>query len=285
MKAWVAELVATGTGAGTTKNIANAMKAVMSAAVEGGAVRVKPCVGVKLPRPDRDEMRFLTAEQVFDLADAIGADYRTLVLFAAYTGMRAGEIVALRWERIDLLRGTVDVVESYAEVHGKLVLGPTKTYARRTVKLPRSVCDLLGEHQAVTGPTGLVFMAERGGPLRHGNFYRRRFKPATFAAWLERLRFHDLRHTCVALLVAQGAHPMGDQGTPRAQLDHGDARSVRAPVPRDRRSTRGRTRRDVPACARGPLADQARTKRRSRTRRDRCAWPLTCTFGGRAAGT
>jgi integrase len=104
-------------------------------------------------------------------------------------------------------------VESYAEVHGKLVLGPTKTYQRRTVRLPRFLADLLGEHQAVTGPAGLAFRDSQGGPLRHSNFYRRRFKPAVESAAVKGtipkgLRFHDLRHTCVALLVAQGAHPM-----------------------------------------------------------------------------
>jgi integrase len=112
VKAWVAELVAAGVGAGTIKNIVNTLKAVLSSAVEGGALKVNPRTGVKLPRPEREEMVFLTATQVLELAEAIGAEYRTLVLFAAYTWMRAGEIAALRWERVDLLRSTVDVVES-----------------------------------------------------------------------------------------------------------------------------------------------------------------------------
>jgi integrase len=185
------------------------MKAVMTSAVDAGTLKVNPCVGVRLPRPERRDMHFLAADQVMALAEEAGDSHRTLVLFAAYTGMRAGEIAALRWERVDLLRGAVDVVESYAEVHGELVLGPTKTYARRTVRLPRFLVDLLGEHQAVTGPEGLVFRDTQGGPVRHSNFYRRVFRPAAARAGLsEELRFHDLRHTCVALLVAQGAHPL-----------------------------------------------------------------------------
>ncbi|HZJ27980.1 MAG TPA: tyrosine-type recombinase/integrase [Acidimicrobiia bacterium] len=209
VKAWVATMIANGMGAGTVKNVVNTMKAVMSSAVEGGAIKVNPCVGVRLPRPTRTEMLFLTAPQVAQLAEAIGPDHRALLLFAAYTGLRAGEIGALQWGRVNLLRGTVDVVESYAEVHGALVLGTTKTYARRTVRLPRFLCDLLGEHQAITGPDGLVFRDSHGGPLRHSNFYRRAFRPSVARSGLPaRLRFHDLRHTCVALLVAQGAHPM-----------------------------------------------------------------------------
>lgn len=209
IRAWVAQLVAAGTGAGTTKNVVNTMKAVMSSAVDAGMVKVNPCAGVRLPRPERVEMVFLTAGEVAKLADAAGPDHRLLVLLAAYSGMRAGELVALRWENIDLLRATAEVAESYAEVHGRLVLGPTKTYARRQVRLPRFLVDLLGEHQAVTGPDGLVFRDSRGGPVRHSNFYRRIFRPAVAAAGLDsRTRFHDLRHTAVALLVAQGAHPM-----------------------------------------------------------------------------
>lgn len=209
IKAWIADLVTSGMGAGTIKNVVNTMKAVMSSAVEGGAIKVNPCTGVRLPRPSREEMLFLTASQVLDLADAIGSNHRTLILFAAYTGLRAGEIAALRWNRVDLRRGTADVVESYTEVHGALVLGATKTYAHRTVRLPRFLTELLGEQRALTGPDGYVFRDSRGGPMRHSNFYRRSFRPSVEVAGLPGgLRFHDLRHTCVALLVAQGAHPM-----------------------------------------------------------------------------
>ncbi len=156
-------------------------------------------------------MVFLTAEQVDQLDRVLGDQAGTLVVFAAYTGLRAGEVAALRIGRVDLLRGTVEVAESYAEVHGALVLGATKTYERRTVRMPRFLCDRLGEHLARAGrtqPGDLVFTDSAGGPLRHSNFYRRTFKPAVVAAGLpERLRFHDLRHTCAALLIAQGAHP------------------------------------------------------------------------------
>ncbi len=207
IKAWVAELGAAGTGPGTTKNIVNVAKAVFSAAVDDGAIRVNPCGGVKLPRSPHDEMLFLDGAEVASLADSIDAEYRTLVLFAAYTGLRAGEIAALDWSHVDLMRGSVDVACAYAEVHGKLVLGSTKNYVRRTVGLPRFLVDLLVDQRATTGD-GYVFRAPEGGVLQHSNFYRRSFRPAVLAAGVpDKLRFHDLRHTTVALLVAQGAHP------------------------------------------------------------------------------
>ncbi len=148
MRSWIAKLSAEGMGAGTLKNVVNTFKAALSAAVEAGLIVVSPAARVRLPHPVRAEKTFLTAEEVGRLAAAAPTEYRTLILFAAYSGLRAGEIAALRWERVDLRRATVEVVESYAEVHGELVLGPTKTYCRRTVRLPRFLCELLEEHQA-----------------------------------------------------------------------------------------------------------------------------------------
>ena len=63
-------------------------------------------------------------------------EYSLLVRFAAYTGLRAGELGALRVCRLDLLRRRVEVTESVSEVKGHLVFGPTKTYQNRSVPIP-----------------------------------------------------------------------------------------------------------------------------------------------------
>ena len=131
--------------------------------------------------------------------------------FAAYTGLRAGEIAALRVGRLDMLRRRVEVAESLSIVPGQgLVFGPTKNYQRRTVPLPAFLADELAEHLAHRGGPGrdaLVFTSQQGAPLRQHHFYWRHFKPAVQRAGLDvQPRFHDLRHTCVALLIAEGAH-------------------------------------------------------------------------------
>jgi integrase len=94
-------------------------------------------------------------------------------------------------------------------VDGRLVWGPTKTYARRTVHLPRFLCDQLAAHLAERplGPDDHVFTAPQGGPLRVTAFRARVWRPAIMAAGLEGLRIHDLRHTAVALWIAAGANP------------------------------------------------------------------------------
>jgi len=105
------------------------------------------------------------------------------------------------------MRRRLTVADSTSEVPGHgLVYGPTKTYAVRTLALPTFLIDPLAKCVAsrATDPEALVFLSPSGGPLRHGNFYRRHFKPAVRRSLPERLhglRFHDLRHTCASLLI------------------------------------------------------------------------------------
>lgn len=86
---------------------------------------------------------------------------------------------------------------------------PKTAKSRRVVPVARTVMRDLEAHLCTyTGPhaDALVFTAAHGGPLRRGTF-RQTWGPATRAAGLDGLRFHDLRHTCVALMVAAGANP------------------------------------------------------------------------------
>ena len=148
------------------------LRNVMATAQGAGAIRVNPCDGVKLPRPVKREKLFLSAEQVIDLSAAIDAPYGVLVTFAAYSGLRAGEIGGLRVGRLDLLRAKVDVAEALKDTAGRLHFGPTKNHERRTVRLPRFLCDLLGAYLAgrPNGSSDLVFTSPQGAPLRHNAF-------------------------------------------------------------------------------------------------------------------
>jgi integrase len=64
-----------------------------------------------------------------------------LIYLAAYGGLRAGELEALQVSRLNVLAGTVGVVESLSEVSGRLIVGPTETGRRRVVPFPRFLCE------------------------------------------------------------------------------------------------------------------------------------------------
>lgn len=209
VRTWVASLVGLGLAPASVTPIYRLFARIMSTAVVDGLIVRSPCIGVRLPRePSKLEMHFLSPEEVTALANSIAPRYRALVYTAAYTGMRWGELMGLRVQRCNLLRGSIDVVESLTEINGRIQVGPTKTGKTRTISLPQFLRDLLAEHMTSYGtPGGFVFTSSQGLPIRR-NLYRRHFKPAVLNAGLPPgLRFHDLRHTCVAMLIAQGAHP------------------------------------------------------------------------------
>jgi integrase len=229
IRRFVAQLARDGVSSGSILATRTVVRLILATAVEAGALPANPCAGVKVPRTRKPEMHCLTAEQVEDLAHAISCpvpkpaghgaqphwrtelpEYGVLVRFAAYTGLRAGEIAGLTERDLDFVRSAVTVGRSATEVNGHLVYGPTKNYQRRSVPLPTFLRDDLAAllQDRRHDPANPVFTAPAGGALRHKNFYRRHFKRAVVQAGLpETVRFHDLRHTFAGFLIAQGAHP------------------------------------------------------------------------------
>ena len=220
----IAELTSSGAGAGTVRNIRDVLRLVLELARRSGAIKVNPVEGVKAPKKPLAQMVFLNADEIMTLAEEVthppikkgGGEHRRrsyperglYVRFAGFSGLRSGEIVALRTEAVDLLHGRVHVVASATEAYGKLQFGPPKTHRRRTVPLPQSLVAELTEHVANKASSDFVFTSSRGGPLRHSNFRARHYRPAVLRAGLpEATRFHDLRHSYAAMLIAEGAHP------------------------------------------------------------------------------
>ena len=215
VRAFVADMLATGQHSpATVRKVGQILSKVLRAAVDAGLIARSPCEGIRLPAEPRREMRFLTPEQVAQLATAAGPDWATLIFTAAYSGLRWGELAGLRPERVDLARRTIIVVEQLNELSGRFDWGPPKTAAgQRAVAIPPALADLLADQltRPVVLRSGLVFPTPLAEPMRRSNFSRRVWVPAVRAAGLEGLRFHDLRHTAVALAIRQGAHPKAIQ--------------------------------------------------------------------------
>ena len=211
VRAWVADMTADGVGAATVRKSYNALAQMMRAAVADRRIAFDPCQDVPLPTEEYGEQRFLTPEEVATLADSIEPRYRAIVLLGAYGGLRFGECGALRRARVDLLGGRVSVAETLVDVDGQLSFGPPKTKkSRRTVPLPRRIVHELDQHMnsyVLPDSDALLFTGPKGGLLRRAGFGRLWWHPAVTAAGLEGLRFHDLRHTFVALWVDAGANP------------------------------------------------------------------------------
>lgn len=204
----------------TLQRVRLVLRQVLALAKSAGAIKSNPCDGVRLPRPARAEPIFLTAEQLDALARACKPPYGLLVRLAAATGLRPSELCGLRVGRVDLSKGTVEVAEALTVVKGRTEVGPTKNSLRRTVGIPRSVCEDLAIHLQARAdeagrpldPQEFLFTAPMGGPLRRDLLFKRFIRPAITAARLPQgLRLHDLRHTCAALLIALGAHPKAIQ--------------------------------------------------------------------------
>src|SRR5918994_4074697 len=154
-KAFVDGLLRNGLAPGTAGEARKVLRLVLGDALRSDAIRRNPADGLRIPRGTRDEMVFLSPTQVIRLADEVANPprppshpqktwpaYELLVRVAAWSGLRAGEIAALRVGRFDRRAGGLEVAESVQEIHGGVVYGPPKTYARRRVDLP---ADLPGE--------------------------------------------------------------------------------------------------------------------------------------------
>ncbi len=210
VQAFVVELESKGISPATIRLAYLLVRRVFKTAVEAELISRSPCRSIKLPRRLPIEMRFLDANEVAALAAAVRSEHRALVITAAYTGCRFGELAGLRLPRLDLIRRRLTVVEALVEVRGHVTLDEPKTAAaRRRIALPEFLCDELTRHleRYPPGADGSVFGSPDGGPLRRTNFRNRDWKAAVQATVGEPMRFHDLRHTHAAMLIAQGEHP------------------------------------------------------------------------------
>jgi integrase len=148
--------------------------------------------------------RFLSAEEVQRLIASSKEPTRTIVILATMTGLRIGEILALRWGRIDLLRGTLLVAETCYKGH----FGTPKTRAsRREVPLAPAVVHELKERYIRStdhSSSALIFATREGAPLAADNLRKKSLRTACKRAGLQRIDWHALRHTHGKLLHAQG---------------------------------------------------------------------------------
>jgi integrase len=159
-----------------------------------GYLEKNPCDGIKEIRGIEQIPLYLTKENLKKLLEHTkGTQLHDIILLAAMTGLRKGELLNMTWQDVDLGRGTLLIRSSvsYRTKAGKIRTIPINACARRLLEDMEKTSDLL-------------FPGDRGGPYNH-DFLTRRFKKAIRRCGLDpRLHFHSLRHTFASLLVQDG---------------------------------------------------------------------------------
>jgi site-specific recombinase XerD len=133
------------------------------------------------------------------------SEYGLVVTFLAYTGLRLGEMAALRVRRVDVVARRVEVAESVTAINGVLSWGTPKGHARRWVGVPPFIAGQLARHIAGKAAEDRVFSSPGGEVLRVSNFRRDVFTPAAASVGLAGLVPHGVRHTAASLAIAAGA--------------------------------------------------------------------------------
>jgi integrase len=212
---WVAEL---NLSASSVAHAHTVLAGILDDAVADRRLAANPARGVKLPRKTPRARNYLTATQESALADE--SKHPDIVLLLATTGLRWGEMAALRVRDIDLGRGRIHIERSASKVNAKTVIGTTKTHAARSVAVSASVLKLLAPTMVGKSPDELLWCRGDGGPLRPPTTTHRfgaavkRCQAAD--AKFPRVTVHELRHTAASLMIASGANVK----TVQAQLGH-----------------------------------------------------------------
>jgi integrase len=205
---WIAELGRT-RGAQTVRRAVFVLSSVLTIAERDGVIAKNPTRGAQLPAKKRKPARYLTHQQVDELAAAAG-EQGDVVLTLAYTGLRWGEVVALRVRHLDMLRRRLLIEDNAVRVDGIYEHGTPKSGQRREVPMPPFLIPTLARLCEGKGRDGFVFGAGTT-PIPY---------PHSTSGWFVRavehcqhadpafptITPHDLRHTAASLAISAGAN-------------------------------------------------------------------------------
>ena len=204
----------------TVGHIHRVLHKVLQDALNWGLLGRNPCAAVRPPRVQVQEIRTLSPDDARRfLATAEDHPHHALYVLAITAGLRQGELLGLKWPDVDLEAGRLRVQRTIQRIKGGgFVEGePKSASSRRSITLTPMAVSALRRHRArqlearmqavVWEENSFLFPNEIGRPIEATNLLRRSFFPLLEQAGLQRLRFHDLRHTAATLLLAEGIHP------------------------------------------------------------------------------
>ena len=199
----------------TVRHIVSTLSQAMRQAVDWGMIAQNPVSRVKTPKPERRDIQVLDTAGIVSLLDAANSTRLYVpILLAVCTGMRRGELLALRWKDIDLDGGVLSVNRSLEYARGELRFKAPKTKtSQRRVTLPNLAIEALRRHRVNQlkermalglgrDECALAFTTVTGHPYRPKNFSKA-FATIVKRAGL-RCTLHALRHTHASQLLRDG---------------------------------------------------------------------------------
>lgn len=203
----------------TIRQTYTVLRSALDGAVRDGLLARNPAAAVKRPGVARREARHLDNSALLAvLAAAEGSRYYPVVALIATTGLRRGEALALTWDRVDLVKGTVTVAATLGRIGNRLLISePKSERSRRTVPVSPKTIELLRKQKVAQAAerlraanqwrdrTGLVFTTELGAPVEPRNVLRV-VETAAKAAGIADVGVHTLRHSIATTWLEGGEH-------------------------------------------------------------------------------
>ncbi|MHB8895295.1 MAG: tyrosine-type recombinase/integrase [Candidatus Geothermincolia bacterium] len=179
------------------------LRACLNQAVNRDMIDRSPCRGISLPKLPSEELEYLTPSETMQLLEATGGVYRDLFTVLAYSGLRLGEGLALRWRDVDFDMNMIRVNRSLCSLSRRFLEPKTKS-SRRAVPMLSRLRVYLSEMRDDQAPDDLLFTSANGNPLDSSNCSKA-FETALEAAGLKHVTIHSLRHTYASTRLAAGA--------------------------------------------------------------------------------
>lgn len=205
IQAFVDRLAEEGTAPATIRNTLDPLRTLYRRAMVRDRVTVNPTLSLEVPRVDNHRARFADREEARALLAALPDRERPFWTAAMYTGLRSGELRALRWSDVDLSAGLIHVRRSWDD--GGQEVEPKTKGAKRKVPIVPAVEHELRAHKLRTGRKGsdLVFGATAEKPCERSTIRRR-----ALAAWekadIDPITPHECRHTAASLMIDAGCN-------------------------------------------------------------------------------